>query len=209
MSLLVVEILESEAEITRRIMRASAEYLNTFLSSVESKLLTVVQNNIRRAIEQSPEWNDLRGGNLQYELGIPNPESVTSVILNRIVDSVRIEIKKVGFRGSSFTGGVYIYAIPSDYTDLISMQEAKVITEKGVELDWLNWLLTGGSNIIIGGYDVSFVSGKGRTGNAVMVQGGDWAVPSRYQGSSGENFITRALEKHEAELIKDIIECMI
>ena len=62
-----------------------------------------------------------------------------------------------------------------------------------VNLDWLNWILTRGDEIIVSKFRFEPESGRGRTGRGRMKKGGSWRVSPQYAGTEDDNFITRAL----------------
>ena len=62
-----------------------------------------------------------------------------------------------------------------------------------VKLDWLNWLLTRGDDIIVGDYSFVERTGSGRSGLGDMVAGGMFRIPPEYSGTGDDNFITRTL----------------
>jgi len=82
------------------------------------------------------------------------------------------------------------------------------MTEKGVSLEWLRWLLFEGASPIVKGYDVSFSNNNpySRTGGAVMVKVGrkSWRVPPEYIGTVKNNWITRAIDKTDEAITKII-----
>ena len=62
-----------------------------------------------------------------------------------------------------------------------------------IKLDWLNWLLTRGDDIIVGDYSFIQKPGIGRSGLGAMTAGGVFRIPPEYSGTQDDNFITRTL----------------
>ena len=75
----------------------------------------------------------------------------------------------------------------------------------GYSLPWLKWLLLDGSAILVPNHSVVFgPNPKSRTGNAIMRldKNRGWSVPSQYQGTESNNWITRALDNAAPEIEK-------
>ena len=68
-------------------------------------------------------------------------------------------------------------------------------------LEWLKWILLGGSGQIIGGFEFSpLASPFSRTGGGLMVAGGSWSVPPGLSGTATNNILTRALENIQKDI---------
>ena len=89
----------------------------------------------------------------------------------------------------------------NDYSDVISVPEAVFVTEKGVKLEWLRWLLLEGDKRIVSNYFFK-KSSRGRAGGGIMAerQNASWGVPSQFAGTENNNFATRALETINDEI---------
>jgi len=94
-----------------------------------------------------------------------------------------------------------------DFINLLSLQSGHVLTEKGTDLHWLDWLLIKGDTTIITGY--TYIPGPlGRSGGGEMNIGGLWRVPPEFSGTITNNFITRSFkgtEKETAEILKGLL----
>lgn len=101
--------------------------------------------------------------------------------------------------------------IQSDYTDVLNSSAAVFKTEKGTDLNWLEWLLLFGSKTIIKDYEVEFgYNPRSRTGQAIMrgVKRGKWSVPYEFSGTQNNNWITRAIDSVESDIYKTLSEAM-
>lgn len=189
---------EATSQINKKIQES---IFSVFASSVKKNIASV-EASIRTAakgwILNQPEINALRqGGELAAKFGIPIGENDNIIyqIVNTIVNNLVINIDKPS---KNFSGNVRFELRPS----LIQLEENKdfsVITEKGVEINWLNWLLNMGDSVVVIGW--KFNPGYlGRSGGGNMIEGGSFRVPPRYSGVEGNNFVTRAFLGREAEL---------
>lgn len=189
-------------ETINQIGKKIQEAIFPVLSSSVKKNAPSVESAIRVAakgwILSQPEIDALRqGGELAAKFGIPTGENdrIISQIVNTITTNLVINIQNPS---KNFSGNVRFELRPS----LIQLEENKdfsVITEKGVEINWLNWLLNMGDSVVVIGW--KFNPGYfGRSGGGNMIEGGSFRVPPRYSGVEGNNFVTRAFLGREAEL---------
>ena len=105
-----------------------------------------------------------------------------------------------------FNGKLSIGIQPLDFNNLLNLGGATILTEKGKQLDWLDWLLRSGNRIIIRDYDIEYgnYGGRSRSGkDAIMVKksgNAAWRMPAQYSGVDNDNFITRAFEGKESDI---------
>lgn len=161
-----------------------------------NKLLHEVKYYLQQFIEIQPEYLELKGGELRAELGIADTDAIDKII--RIwIRGIELSSSRPKIVGAKIYGSITIFGIPQDYSDVFGSSAASYITEKGAEIPWLKWLLTGGNETFVVGYNVAhsprFVDFS-RTGDAIMIHSkGDWRIPSEFQGVEGNNFITKAI----------------
>lgn len=101
-----------------------------------------------------------------------------------------------------------IEAIQANFQNVLGLPEAQQLTNKGVSLDWLDWLLIKGDKTIIREYEIEPAQGRrSRTGLAVMVKAkkGRWKVPAQYAGTVNKNWVTRAIDDIPDSKIENII----
>jgi hypothetical protein len=143
-------------------------------------------------------------GKLRIELGLVDGGVRLLNILDAWIGGTEVKFTKFRLAAGGFTGGIKIRAIRNDYSDVLSMSDATLVTEKGEELPWLRWMLIDGGSLIIADYIVKFRGGTGRTGGGFMVEGNGWSIPSPFSGVVGDNFVTRAVDSIQDRLEDDI-----
>lgn len=191
-----VTILESEDQITFSILKALLPQVNDLLNSAFYKVKQDIVVLVQNAITSSPEYGSLMSGTLRLEFGIPDSGSRLEEILSfwKFID---VEYSKARISGKKISGSFVISMIRSDYSDVLSSSAAVLLTEKGQQLNWLEWLLLFGDKTIIKEYNIQFgANPKSRTGGAIMraTSSGKWAVPSQFSGTASSNWITRAID---------------
>lgn len=195
-------IVESNSEIESKILRALKPEINKYLEKVFAKTKLKITDAIINAITNSPEYNSLISGDLKYEFGLPDSDSRVNSLLN-FWKKINTDYKSISISNSKLSGGFTISMIQSDFSDVINSSAAVFTTEKGTDLNWLEWLLLFGNKTIIKDYVIEFgANPRSRTGRAVMrgVQKGKWSVPNEFAGTKNNNWITRAIDSADSEI---------
>ena len=207
---LTITILESNAEISRRILRSLAKSLNNAAMSALPEITQQIKKIVKAAIEGSREYGELQGGTLQAELGVPSAPSRLSKITDIWLSNISIKRKPIRASGGSrITGGFSIGMIKKDWSDVLSSSESSYTTDKGKNIPWLEWLLIAGDKTIIDDYVFSpniTEGARSRTGLGIMKQAAKrrWHVPPEYAGTTQNNFVTRSLNGISDDVINII-----
>lgn len=202
-----IKILESDNAIVKKIHIALAKAFNKTLSRNVTQIYRGLQPLISSALMSSDEIRSLSGGLLRVDFGLTTDPS--SAIVNAIVSSLDIEIQKATASAAGIKGGLLITMQPIDYNNLFSLSVAEQITEKGVSLPWLQWLLTFGHQIIVANFGVEYEAGKGRSGGGHMsIEERPFKVNSKDAGTVDDNFITRAIDGIAPQIKGVIIKAM-
>jgi hypothetical protein len=163
-----------------------------------------------------------------------SPAGRIEPIISTIINSLRHSYMPPRKKGKRLEAKIRVYGIPADYSDILSLPEAKQINVGGEsdddgnrsvpkgppELPWLEWLLSEGQFTITGYYivekgkapaksmDDKFFLKYSRTGLAVMLKkgGGAWSLPEEYAAIAGNNFIVRAVQEVLANDVETILK---
>lgn len=192
----------NERELASAILAEVAKKLNQGLVGAVGRIQTRVAAVIEDAITASPEYHGLVGGQLQGELGVVDPERAVRGIIDAIVENVKVESLGASISGGAIGGGLVIRILKSDFSDASSANGVSFLSEQNYRIDWLDWLLTKGDEIIV--VDYEFQAGsfrQSRTGLGIMAASKrGWKVPQEFVGTPADNWLTRALEKAEPEI---------
>ena len=192
-----VKILEPDSQIEKTINRAILQQLNKKLPKIFKSLQSFIKIEVIAAIKSQKEYNSIISGELRAEFGLPDGNKRVARILETIESSLFVEYNKPSINGNKIKGGFSIGMIRNDFRDILSLNEAVLITENNTPLEWLKWLLLEGDKTIISGYEFSIGnSARSRTGGGIMSQSfsGTWRVPPAYSGQIDNNWITRAVD---------------
>jgi hypothetical protein len=158
---------------------------------------------IYEAVYNSSEMSSVRSGFLRLDFGLRSDP--TPAISKAIADSCSIEIDDVRLAGNKIVGGLTVSIQPKDYLNILNIPQAFNVIENGVKLPWLEWLVLYGSQIVIINFGVTYGSGLGRTGGAIMTEEArPFRVNPVFAGDSEDNFITRSIEKSIPNISKAI-----
>lgn len=208
-----IDLLEDDKTISNKILKGLAEEFNLRVS----KKIAIIKNNISievvNFLKQSNIYKSLISGDLAAHFGLPISTRKTMVdnIVQKIGNNIEVEHRILKVRSGGFTGGVEIGILVKDFSDILSMSEAFVTTEKGQVLPWLEWLLIKGNKIIISEHEIHLIGGKGRSMGGIMVKNnaGVWRVPSEYSGVVSNNWLTRMFSDNIiqfSDIINKILE---
>jgi len=200
-----LKLVESKKEIEKRIVKALAIDINKALDKVITRSLKPIQDLVKISILNQPEVSSLSGGQLAGEFGLPDGRNRIESIVQIWTKGIKISKNKAILKNGKIQAGFTINMVPSDYSDVLSSPFAALVTEKGQQLNWLEWLLRFGDRAIIRDYNITFDSSKtkrSRTGIAIMqgARGSTWRVPPQFAGTDNNNFVTRALDDIQDEV---------
>lgn len=199
---LTVELLESDRTIQKKIYGSIAQDLNNRIKRNTNKTKRSFLEAVEGWVRSQPEIGSLVGkgvfGSLNAQFGLPigTAENAVNQIVFAVVKSMEINIRPIDTR---LKGLVEFSFQPKDFFNILGLQSGHVLTEKGGDLHWLDWLLTQGDRTIVVGWNY-VPAPVGRSGGGEMNVGGLWRVPPEFSGTLGDNFITRAFKSREKEI---------
>tara|TARA_R100000008_G_scaffold41113_2_gene23673 strand:- start:8305 stop:8946 length:642 start_codon:yes stop_codon:yes gene_type:complete len=205
-----IKLLDTDVAIRKKIYESIAEQLNKSISKNKAKATTLLKSKVSKWVSRQPEIRSLRSnggiGSLAAHFGLTPTQAdiATESIISAVVDSLQVKIKPINRR---LKGTIEFNFQETNFLNLLSINSGHVVTEKGADLHWLDWLITRGDTIIITGY--SYIGGPtGRSGGGEMNIGGAWRVPPEFSGTPTNNFITRAFEGTQKE-IEEVLKRLI
>jgi hypothetical protein len=177
---------------------------------------------IAQSFLSSPEVPSLLRGKLQQDFGLTSDlaQSAVNEILSALIAGVSVKTENVETSGvlSYLKSLVWkeksiilsVYPNPELYK---SIQTGSYIssTDRDINIDWLEWLMTRGTEIIVTGYQVKYDPKDpswSRSNSAIMIKrkNGAFRVDPEFSGTLEDNFITRAISTIIPELQRRIIE---
>lgn len=205
MGRLSLQLVESNIQIDRKIRRALIKEVDKVMSTAVNKTVGPIRNLVKNTLMEQPEVRSLDGGILAAEFGLPDGGRRIEDIINFWVSNIIVSKKKATASGGGIDAGLTIKMIQRDFEDVLGLSSASIVTEKGQELPWLEWLLKFGDRVIVRDYTVFFGGNRrsSRSGLAIMVKSNkrSWGVPSAFAGTIDDNFVTRALEEIEDDIV--------
>lgn len=188
-----VDVKESANQISREIMNLVLKQMQASWQKATDNITRNLPDVVIDAIKGQPEYASIINGTLRSEFGLTNSATKVNDIISIWAKDIVVEDNPPKLVGSQVRAFYSFSMIKSDYSDVLSSPSAKQLIEGG-NLPWLSWLLLQGGEILVPRYDVKFgPNPSSRTGNAVMVQGGNYRVDPKFAGQQGNNWVTRAV----------------
>lgn len=208
-----IKILETEKEIALRIGNALIPQVRSYMQSRINKIRKGLPDVISSAIINSPEYADILGGRLRYELGIPDPNAKLSGLLQIWTQNLSVTYSPpVVISSGQVKSALSIGMIKTDFSDVLGTEYAMVYdSNRGYTLPWLEWLLLDGSVPIVRDHKVVIGSNpRSRTGMALMRESRNsyWSVPKKFAGTQNDNWITRAMDMYRDQIYDFIKKAM-
>ena len=210
MSKVTLKLIESNSEIISNINIGIADYVNKLFKKKANRIQRGIAKLVPAWVLEQPEIGSLTEegtpGSLNSQFGFYSGTSamIISAVTQAVKESTSVRIDPVD---KNLNGGIFIEIQPENFGNLLSLSEGFIRTGQA-NLHWLDWLLTQGDRTIVANYLYQPASGKGRSGGGTMALGGSWRVPPQYSGRVDDNFITRALNGREKQIL-DVIESVI
>lgn len=197
-----IKLTTPSSKIKDMIGEQATEYLNKKISKNYRRVVNSLQQKIPFWVRSQPEIQSLLSdgvpGSLNALFGFYSGDANRAVtdIINAIKQSTSIQINKINRK---YVGTVEFNFQPLNFANILGLSSGHIVTEKGADLHWLDWLITQGDAAIIVGYKYE-AKNSGRSGGGIMSPGSYFRVPPQYSGTLEDNFITRALSNRESEI---------
>jgi hypothetical protein len=194
------------------ILNAIREDLNKKIQSSIQKITQDVKPKIStiisKALNDSNTVQSLLSGKLKDDFGLfGNVVNVTMVnIIKEIANNISIKISLSNKSNAILTTTLEI--LPTeDYAKIISVPGGS-FPSRGGNVDWLEWLLLRGTQVVIGDFWI-FRNAKGFTrsgGNSIMkriesVPREPFRVDPNHAGTVDDNFITRSIQSVSDDIL--------
>lgn len=204
------KIIDSASQIRVKLLSVLKEESQTLFKKASPIILENTKRLVRSSINNSEAIFSLLGSdfslnNLKKQFGLTDEEAVKSVdeILDAVVDSINIIYNTNGKSGliSSITIEILPESLQQNMGKYIGVYTSGV---SGSQINWLEWLLTKGYSIVVSDFRLFLKESEAsRAGGAIMVkqEGSGYRVDSRFAGTIGDNFLTRAIESVLPEIL--------
>lgn len=181
------------------------------LKNVAVGLGSDIRKLVKLSLLSNPTLESVRRGQLRIDFGLTEQQAAESVagIINAITNNVSVNLSK-GSRDARI-----IITIASIKLDELSGVPGASYDSEGGLVDWLNWLLTKGTQVVVEGYEVlstikvsedgeadQAYDHKSRSGGGFMIEtGGSYRVDPSHSGTSTDNFVTRSIKSVRNEIV--------
>lgn len=190
-----VYLKEDFFEFQKKLLTAIGEKVNKAVLRALPEIKRQVAQSTGEIFRNTETYRSLSDGRLAGHFGfhIGNGKKKAEAVIRAVENSIQTRFLRITPRGRYFDGGLKLFMVKSDLSEILNISEAIVITpENGHALPWLEWLLLEGDRIIISDHVFNPRTGSGRSTQGFMMKNsGVWRVPPEYSGTIRDNWLTR------------------
>ena len=163
-----------------------------------------VRSLMVRRLSEHPILDELKNGRLALDFGLS--PAVANAAISEMLVAIESSVSVSAIRGGRGFTGLKITVDPlGSITDIPSGS----YDSNGHSIEWMDWLLTRGSQIVVGGFESVFAlssAEESRSGLGFMIKtGGDFRVDPQFAGTQDNNFLTEIVNGSRV-LIENIIK---
>jgi len=204
--------LQNPGKIERDITKVLVTTINKGVFASLKNIKSATQNLTLKLLKHSDFAQALLHGRLSGDLGLPKNEVNPRFdkVINTLVAGIQVTYTPMKAAGTNITSGNLLIGIgKDDFKEIIDLFAASIITDKLDILNWVEWTLLKGDQVVILGYDIKY-GNFGRSGLAVMIEKASsvWRVPPPFDGTANDNWINRTVRDHISQyetLLENII----
>jgi len=193
-----VSIVNGENQLTEIVRQSMLKTLFSKIGTISQNIKPKISLLISSELMNSSTVRSLIAGKLRDDFGLKSgeAENAVGVIIENIADNISVKI----LRGSNqYIASLAIDILPSNISFIDF--SAGSYQSSGGQVDWLNWLLTKGTQVILGDFWL-FENAKGPTrsgGKSIMIETGNvsrqpFRIDPEHAGTVNDNFITRSIQ---------------
>tara|TARA_A100001201_G_scaffold21819_1_gene24329 strand:- start:4839 stop:5489 length:651 start_codon:yes stop_codon:yes gene_type:complete len=204
-----IQLLSKSSDIGKAMVDEFLVQFNKKSNQINTNLSTQMAVIVGSTLNASPTVRSLLGGTLKDDFGL-RPGEASAAITNIIAFlSKNVTAQALGIRNGM---QINLNFLPGGFDDILSVPGGSYQSTNG-EVNWLEWLLTRGTQVVIADYAL-FDGAKGKTrsgGSKVMIPQVNkpaFRVDPEHAGTIADNFISRALDPAKDEIGKLIINEM-
>ena len=206
-----LQFTESASQLKTNMRFMFAEAIDKLIRSKINGIELFARNSIKNSFNKSETVSAILGGILQADFGLTDDMAVEAVdsIVEYVSNNVQIiytKSKKTSDLLASFT---LVFLPNKDFYKEIKngsyISEGIYVTGYGIngDVNWLEWLVTKGTQVILSNFYVYYEEGKGRSNQAIMIytdkagstRSGGFMVNPEHAGTEDDNFVTRAINE--------------
>lgn len=203
-----VRFLDSLKSLTAKIIFASSKAVDQMIVRNTEQIEVMAKDLIFTAFEMSPTFSSLLSGKLKVDFGLTDELAFNAKneIISHIVYNIKVQYNLKSKKNINVGEGIFgsfsllLTPDPNFYEKIKSgsyISNGAYVRKYGLDgkIDWLEWLLTRGTEIVIADFEVKYGNFKNsRSQLALMQEGGAFRVDPEFAGTLEDNFITRTIE---------------
>jgi hypothetical protein len=167
-----------------------------------------IESLMRQRLSNDPIIDELQNGVLALDFGLS--PTVAAAAVSEMIEGMNQAVSVKITRGRNGFAGIRIIVNPVGAIENIP---AGSYDSNGHAIEWMNWLLNKGSEVVVNGFESIFSfndasdstsvsnAGESRSGLGFMVPtGGNFRVNPKFAGTSGDNFLTKIVVRSQLDI---------
>ena len=188
-----LKLITTDKQFTAKVFSLLAKKIDPLMLKAVGPIENRVQNVMSQQLASDPIIDELRDGKLALDFGLSQDmaNAAISEMLEAMHNSVSVNVLR---GGKIFSAGFSGLRITIDPVGPIKNIPTGSYDSNGHNIEWMNWLLTRGSQVVVSGFESVFAvdASKSRSGLGFMLEtGGSFRVDPRFSGTTDNNFLTR------------------
>ena len=208
----------NEIAIEKAARAAVLDCLTKGFKAAKGTIEPEARNLVIDGLRNEPAYNSILRGKLKSDFGLT--DDIATGFLANLEELLKSKIKAYFEPVNSKTtiATIYLQILKIDLEEIFAIPQASYISESkrgAFEIEWLRWLLTEGSRVVVSGFQTSkegtsVVSRSGRGVIMLPSKDGAFRVHPSFAGSEQSNLITRSvlsnIDKIEQMFVEQILK---
>lgn len=190
-----LKLITTDRQFTAKVFSLLAKKIDPEMLKAAGPIERRITGLITQDLASHPILDELRDGQLALDFGL-SPE-VASVAIAEMIQAIDGAVSVNVLKGGKiFSAGFSGLSIRIDPIGPIQNISTGSYDSNGHSIDWMDWLLNRGSQVVVSGFESVFAvaASKSRSGLGFMLKtGGSFRVDPKFAGTKDDNFLTRML----------------
>jgi len=203
-----LKLITTNRQFTAKASTLLAKRTQAVIRGAQGAIERRIESLMRQRLSNDPIIDELQNGVLALDFGLS--PTVAAAAVSEMIEGMNQAVSVKITRGRNGFAGIRIIVNPVGAIENIP---AGSYDSNGHAIEWMNWLLNKGSEVVVNGFESIFSfndasdstsvsnAGESRSGLGFMVPtGGNFRVDPKFAGTSGDNFLTKIVVRSQLDI---------
>jgi hypothetical protein len=203
-----LKLITTNRQFTAKASTLLAKRTQAVIRGAQGAIERRIESLMRQRLSNDPIIDELQNGVLALDFGLS--PTVAAAAVSEMIEGMNQAVSVKITRGRNGFAGIRIIVNPVGAIENIP---AGSYDSNGHAIEWMNWLLNKGSEVVVNGFESIFSfndasdstsvsnAGESRSGLGFMVPtGGNFRVNPKFAGTSGDNFLTKIVVRSQLDI---------